>query len=1193
MSKFGKFKSWIMADNERRTYKESQAEESKLKSDPGRAAPPDPETDPTAYPEYISKYLLPVPETVSEGLAREASILSQLGCPIPTPTSPLKFVTKMELPEGGGEYRSVVRVQLPQFKIPDCLDIRVRNNLHYFIAGSKEYLEPAKAALAQHGLIYLIEHYPGIWVNRYPYHFYKKINESEPLFYMIHWFTAENFPSHGCTDPLTKVPGLTTEDIKRVEQRIKTIETLSQKIYPFHGELIKYSHDPGRSVYNDDISDDLIFHSKIPDEVFPADCISFKVLPSKEVTSGVTLQWLESLRQINDLVCFELKNEPDTIYYQLSVSKQDASIIEQNFELYFPDFALLPLDPSVSAPPTKRFCITARPSLSHEFLKSQRDFSLDPYLQLFSLFDKQTQHEGLQIFFAPLQVELMNAIFDSSEEEVKRGTDKKKTPWIMALKLYSDDPNRIEQIRQTFLSQFETTQQIWDLSPVQSTPSNDRTVPPWNLVATSEMASLVHFPGNEIKSDRLEQTTMKAKLPPENFTSGEVLLGESSARGQTKPVAFPNSVRDRHLYIVGKSGMGKSTLIANAVIANMRQGEGCCVIDPHGDLIASGDNPLLDYVPEGRIRDTIYFNAADKEYPLALNMLSAHEDDELSLLADNLLVTFRRLSDASWGPRMDDILRATLQTLMYVPGTTFLDIKRILHNEDFRASITKKLTHPMLREFWEEDFPRYSKDASSPIVSRVNKFLYLPQLYSMLSSVESKLDFYDVINNKKILLVNLASGSIGEDNAQLIGSMIVTQLQMAIMRRANIPPEQRTPFYLYVDEFQNFTTSSFEKILSEARKYKLCLTLAHQFISQLPDSQRDAIFGNVGTMVMFSCGDKDANALRYQLGSFDPQDLVNLRKYEALCRPETAQDTFLFKTNSAPEKPRGFAQAIIKHTREHYSIQPGPDSRQASAAQATRPDLPQEQRTEAAPPSTLSFEPLKPARTPEPARAPNLSGLTREDKVVRAVAQAGYLSTQQIIELCFGDYSTSGSKKKNASLLLSKLEEQKQITSLLFEREKLWYVGKKPNVRRHDLGVRDIYTYIVKSGYKIAEVKFYNSLQGSELLNPDLSVEFAAEDGSAVETFWEFDNNSEGDEVLLSKFKRYLSYFPTHKIVFVFSENARIKKLANKLSAPLPPIYHTTLELLEKVDAPQGAIREPVFGLFSLADALSRVRLFE
>ena len=525
---------------------------------------------------------------------------------------------------------------------------------------------------------------------------------------------------------------------------------------------------------------------------------------------------------------------------------------------------MLPHEPIQPPPP---FYLTACPKHPHTFIKDAGDFALDPYLSLFHLFENGQHNEALQIIFAPFQEEVLNHVLDDTNrykpgwDEAVKGYEKKTRPWLMALKLYTDDEARIRLFKQNFLSQFETAQQTWEFYMIKLPAMTAYTIPPWNVISNSELASLVHFPGKEIQSERLETANMKAKLPPDSYTIGTVGIGESAARGIKKPVTLPDHVRDRHVYIIGKSGMGKSTLIANAVIANMRAGEGCCVVDPHGDLIATGDNPLLDYVPEERIRDTIYFNAADKEYPLALNMLAASQDDELSLLADNLLVTFRRLSDASWGPRMDDILRATLQTLMHVPGTTFLDIKRLLHNEDFRRSITKQLHHPMLKEFWEEDFPRYSKDASSPIVSRVNKFLYLPQLYAMLASAESKIDFYDVIKNRKILLVNLSSGTVGEDNAQLIGSMIVTQLQMAIMRRASVPPEQRHPYYFYVDEFQNFTTSSFEKILSEARKYKLCLTLAHQFISQLPDAQRDAIFGNIGTMVMFGCGDKDASYL--------------------------------------------------------------------------------------------------------------------------------------------------------------------------------------------------------------------------------------------------------------------------------------------------------------------------------------------
>src|SRR5581483_751826 len=523
--------------------------------------------------------------------------------------------------------------------------------------------------------------------------------------------------------------------------------------------------------------------------------------------------------------------------------------------------------------------------------------------------------------------------------------------------------------------------------------------------------------------------------------------------------------------------------------------------------------------PHKRVTDTVYFNVADKEYPLALNLLAAREDDELSLLADNLLVTFRRLSDSSWGPRMDDILRATLQTLMHIPGTSFLDIKRLLHNDEFRQSVIRRLQHPMLREFWEDDFPRYAKDASAPIVSRVNKFLYLPQLYTMLSSAESKLDFYDVIENKKILLVNLASGSIGEDNAELIGSMIVTQLQMAIMRRASVASDRRHPFYLYVDEFQNFTTSSFEKILSEARKYKLCLTLAHQFISQIPDSQRDAIFGNVGTMIMFSCGDKDAPALRYQLGSFEPQDLVSLKKFEALCRPESSQDTFRFQTIPAPERPDGHSAAIIDYTRRHYTA-----VKQSNGQELSKPAPKSETRSEDFDnPAPALAAILNPVQTPPPAAARQPEGVTRVERVLQQVQQAGYLSTQQLIELCFDDLASVSSRKKSASILLGRLEEQRQLSSIPFEREKIWYLGRRPNVRRHDLTVRDIFVRIAKTGWEIAEAKFFNSLPGSGILNPDLSVTFASENGTAIETLWEFDNNTEGDEVLLSKLARYQS----------------------------------------------------------------------
>ena len=340
-------------------------------------------------------------------------------------------------------------------------------------------------------------------------------------------------------------------------------------------------------------------------------------------------------------------------------------------------------------------------------------------------------------------------------------------------------------------------------------------------------------------------------------------------------------------------------------------------------------------------------------------------------------------------------------------------------------------------------------------------------------------------------------------------------------------------------------------------------------------------------MIMFGCGDKDASALRYQLGSYEPLDLVNLGKFEALCPPESAQNTFPFRTKPPAEKLQRYASDIIEYTRKHYATEHVPGAQEEAKLQAAPHAVqdgirPVAESTQAAqpkptPPSVV----LVPVYTDAPVIEPLSAALSREEKILLRITQAGYLSTQQLIELCFADLATLNSKKKSASIALKRLEEQKRLSSMLFEREKVWYVGKKPNVRRHDIIVRDIFTRIVKTDWEILEVKFFNSLVGS---NPDLSVTFASENGTPIHTFWEFDNNTEGDEVLLSKLSRYQAYLQTHKIAFVFSDEARIVKLAGKLSVPRPPVYHTTITRL--------ALLESSFGLFSL-DLKHRVTLFD
>ena len=616
--------------------------------------------DPEAYPEDHMRYrsrLRPIRQYVSERYAEEAAIVSRLGFIVPRTITQLQFEPVVDPIKCDPYFFSTVNIHVPKFEIPEHCVVRVRRNFYYAVTNRRQSAEDAKRDLAQYGLIYLLEHYRGLWLNRSPYQFYLNVNTAKPVYYTLFdkGFNDLCFksPHDVFLMPLVEEPGWSTDQIRKIESRIRFFTTIFHDIVPLHKPVIRYACDPERSVYWDDFKDDVLLDERFPDRVFPKDCVSFKVLPSKEVSAGVTEQWLESFRHLGAVVCFELKSDPTSIRYQLSVDSKHAQTVQEHFAMYFPGFALLPADPEPAVSRPQRFCITAHLGTYNHGLKESRSFALDPYLSLFSLFDRSLRHEGIQVFFAPLQLEVLEPVvkllYSPEQDKIRQDVKKKNPAWLAAVTLYSDDQTRLERLK-TFLTQFENAEQPWKVSAVQPVAGADYKISPWMLVSTSELAGLVHYPAKEIDSNRLERTSMKSKLPPENFTTSKVRIGESEARGATRPIALPESVRDRHLYIVGKSGMGKSTLIANAVIANFWEREGCCVIDPHGDLVATGSHPLLDYVPKHRIPDTIYFNAADKDYPLALNMLAARPDDELSLLADNLLVTFRRLSDASWSP---------------------------------------------------------------------------------------------------------------------------------------------------------------------------------------------------------------------------------------------------------------------------------------------------------------------------------------------------------------------------------------------------------------------------------------------------------------------------------------------------------------------------------------------------------------
>jgi len=381
--------------------------------------------------------------------------------------------------------------------------------------------------------------------------------------------------------------------------------------------------------------------------------------------------------------------------------------------------------------------------------------------------------------------------------------------------------------------------------------------------------------------------------------------------------------RRGHMYIIGKTGTGKSTLIENMVISDIEAGNGLALIDPHGDLAED----ILHLVPKGRINDVIYFNPADMEYPIALNPLQKVGRDYHHLVASGLISVFKKVWSEFWGPRLEHILRNSIFTLLEYPESTLLDIPKLLTNDRFRKQVLASVTHQQVREFWLSEFNKYSawlrSQAISPILNKVGQFLTSVPLRNIVSQNKNTFRLRKVMDEGKILIVNLAKGKIGEDNCALLGAMIVTTIQMAALSRADTPETERRGFYLYVDETHNFVTFSFADILSEARKYGLNLVLAHQYIEQLDQKIRAAIFGNTGTIISFRVGADDAKYLAREFYPvFDETDLVNLANYHIYLKlliDGVTSRAFSANTLGPPERKRSYKDKIIEASRKRYA----------------------------------------------------------------------------------------------------------------------------------------------------------------------------------------------------------------------------------------------------------------------------------
>lgn len=357
-------------------------------------------------------------------------------------------------------------------------------------------------------------------------------------------------------------------------------------------------------------------------------------------------------------------------------------------------------------------------------------------------------------------------------------------------------------------------------------------------------------------------------------------FAKTNFRNQERVFGIKTDDRRRHMYIIGKTGMGKTNLLENLVVQDIRNGHGVCYIDPHGDTAEK----LLKAVPSNRINDVIYLNPADQNFPLAFNVMESVDPDYRHLVSSGLIGVFKKIWADSWGPRLEYILRNAILALLEYPGSTLLGVTRILVDKKYRERVVDKVTDPVIRQFWVDEFPKWSdkviQEVVSPIQNKVGQFLSSSLIRNIVGQTKSSFDIREVMDSRKILILNLSKGRIGEDNSALLGAMMITKIQLAAMGRVDIPEDTRNDFYLYVDEFQNFATESFANILSEARKYHLNLILANQYITQIDEKVRDAIFGNTGTIISFRVGAMDAEFLEKEFEPvFMQNDIVNLPKY--------------------------------------------------------------------------------------------------------------------------------------------------------------------------------------------------------------------------------------------------------------------------------------------------------------------------
>lgn len=469
-----------------------------------------------------------------------------------------------------------------------------------------------------------------------------------------------------------------------------------------------------------------------------------------------------------------------------------------------------------------------------------------------------------------------------------------------------------------------------------------------NVMTSEELATIYHFPNKSVTTPGVFWLNSKRAPAPANIATEGLYVGKSTFRGMTKSVYIGKGDRQRHMYIIGKTGTGKSEFLKDMILQDIRNGEGICVIDPHGDLVEG----ILPLVPPERAEDVIVFDPSDTQRPMGINIMEAYTEEQKHYIVSSIIGLFYKLYDPNntgiVGPRLEHGIRNAMLTVMYEPGSTFIEVQRALTDSAFVQAIMPKITDPIVKRYWTDQIAQtndfHKSEVLDYIVSKFGRFVTNKLMRNIIGQSKSSFDFRKIMDDQKVLLINLSKGKVGEENSNFLGLILIPKILVAAMSRQDIPQEQRKDFFLYVDEFQNFATPDFAVILSEARKYRLNLVVANQFTGQMQEEVKNAVFGNVGTIASFRVGVQDANYLQHEFQpTFNEADLINIDRFNAYMRtlvngepvpPFSVDLTRDMTKEKAMENPR-VAELIKELSRLKYAK----DIKQVEAEIQTRAKL--------------------------------------------------------------------------------------------------------------------------------------------------------------------------------------------------------------------------------------------------------------